>query len=61
LAKKGIKELIAMQKKNLPGLEIQMRELLVASRNKGKVGEIKDLLAGLPYKVTSLARISQFT
>ena len=31
-----------------------MKELIVASRNKGKVGEIKELLAGLPYKVTSL-------
>ncbi len=31
-----------------------MRELIVASRNKGKVGEIKELLAGLPFKVTSL-------
>ncbi len=31
-----------------------MRELIVASRNKGKVNEIKDLLAPLPYKVTSL-------
>ena len=31
-----------------------MKELIVASRNKGKVGEIKELLVGLPYKVTSL-------
>ncbi len=31
-----------------------MKELIVASRNKGKVGEIKELLAGLPFKVTSL-------
>ena len=31
-----------------------MKELIVASRNKGKVGEIKELLANLPYKVTSL-------
>src|SRR5258708_27913226 len=31
-----------------------MRELIVASRNKGKVGEIKELLADLPFKVTSL-------
>ncbi len=31
-----------------------MKELIVASRNKGKVHEIKELLAGLPYKVTSL-------
>lgn len=31
-----------------------MRELIVASRNKGKVGEIKALLANLPFKVTSL-------
>ena len=31
-----------------------MRELIVASRNKGKVKEIKELLAGLPLKVTSL-------
>ena len=31
-----------------------MNELIVASRNKGKVAEIKELLAGLPFKVTSL-------
>ncbi len=31
-----------------------MKELIVASRNKGKVSEIKDLLQGLPYKVSSL-------
>lgn len=31
-----------------------MRELIVASRNKGKVGEIKELLSGLPFTVTSL-------
>lgn len=31
-----------------------MKELIVASRNKGKVAEIKELLSGLPYKVTSL-------
>ena len=31
-----------------------MKELIVASRNKGKVGEIKELLAGLPLKVSSL-------
>lgn len=31
-----------------------MKELIVASRNKGKVGEIKELLAGLPLKISSL-------
>jgi inosine/xanthosine triphosphate pyrophosphatase family protein len=31
-----------------------MKELIVASRNKGKVNEIKELLADLPVKVTSL-------
>lgn len=31
-----------------------MQELIVASRNKGKVGEIKALLTNLPFKVTSL-------
>ncbi|MBI3601454.1 MAG: RdgB/HAM1 family non-canonical purine NTP pyrophosphatase [Candidatus Omnitrophica bacterium] len=31
-----------------------IKELIVASRNKGKVGEIKELLAGLAFKVTSL-------
>ncbi len=31
-----------------------MKELIVASRNKGKIGEIKELLVGLPYKVSSL-------
>ena len=31
-----------------------MKELIVASRNKGKVREIKELLADLPLKVTSL-------
>ena len=31
-----------------------MKELIVASRNKGKVREIMELLAGLPYKVSSL-------
>jgi XTP/dITP diphosphohydrolase len=31
-----------------------MQELIVASRNKGKVKEIKELLAGLPFKVSSL-------
>ena len=31
-----------------------MKELIVASRNKGKVKEIKELLANLPFKVTSL-------
>ena len=31
-----------------------MKELIVASRNKGKVGEIMELLAGLPFKVSSL-------
>lgn len=30
------------------------QELIVASRNKGKVREIKELLIGLPFKVTSL-------
>jgi XTP/dITP diphosphohydrolase len=31
-----------------------VKELVVASRNKGKVKEIKELLANLPFKVTSL-------
>ncbi len=31
-----------------------MKELVVASRNKGKVREIKELLANLSFKVTSL-------
>ena len=31
-----------------------VKELIVASRNKGKVNEIKELLADLPVKVTSL-------
>ena len=31
-----------------------MKELVVASRNKGKVKEIKELLAKFPFKVTSL-------
>ena len=31
-----------------------MKELIVASRNKGKVREIMELLTGLPYKVSSL-------
>ena len=31
-----------------------MKELIVASRNKGKVKEIMELLADLPFKVTSL-------
>lgn len=31
-----------------------MKELIVASRNKGKIGEIKELLTDLPFKVTSL-------
>ena len=31
-----------------------MKELIVASRNKGKIGEIKELLVDLPFKVTSL-------
>ena len=31
-----------------------MKELIVASRNKGKVAEIKELLSGLPFKITSL-------
>jgi XTP/dITP diphosphohydrolase len=31
-----------------------VKELIVASRNKGKVGEIIALLSGLPFKVTSL-------
>lgn len=31
-----------------------MQELIIASRNQGKVNEIKELLAGLPFKVTSL-------
>ena len=31
-----------------------MRELVVASRNKGKIREIKELLANFPFKVTSL-------
>ncbi len=31
-----------------------MKELIVASRNKGKVNEIRELLADLPVKVTSL-------
>ncbi|MBI3314835.1 MAG: RdgB/HAM1 family non-canonical purine NTP pyrophosphatase [Candidatus Omnitrophica bacterium] len=31
-----------------------MKELIVASRNKGKVHEIRELLADLPVKVTSL-------
>lgn len=32
-----------------------MRELVVATKNKGKLREIKDLLKDLPYRVTSLA------
>lgn len=31
-----------------------MRELIVASRNKGKVSELKELLVGLPFKISSL-------
>ena len=31
-----------------------MKELIVASRNKGKVKEIKELLSDLPFKVSSL-------
>ncbi|MBF0490540.1 MAG: XTP/dITP diphosphatase [Candidatus Omnitrophica bacterium] len=31
-----------------------MKELIVASRNKGKVKEIMELLEGLPFKVSSL-------
>ena len=31
-----------------------MKELIVASRNKGKIAEIKSLLEGLSYRVTSL-------
>jgi XTP/dITP diphosphohydrolase len=31
-----------------------VKELVVASRNKGKVKEIKELLADLPFQVTSL-------
>ncbi len=31
-----------------------MREIIVASRNKGKVAEIREVLAGLPFKVSSL-------
>ena len=31
-----------------------MKELIVASRNKGKVGEIIELISDLPFKVTSL-------
>jgi len=31
-----------------------VKELVVASRNKGKVKEIKELLVNLPFKVTSL-------
>lgn len=36
-----------------------MKELIVASRNKGKIAEIKALLAGLPYRVTSLLEYPQ--
>jgi XTP/dITP diphosphohydrolase len=36
-----------------------VRELIVASRNKGKVREIKELLANLPFKVTSLLEYPQ--
>ncbi|HOY09085.1 MAG TPA: XTP/dITP diphosphatase [Candidatus Omnitrophota bacterium] len=32
-----------------------MRELLIATTNKGKMREIKALLAGMPFKITSLA------
>ncbi|MBF0484641.1 MAG: XTP/dITP diphosphatase [Candidatus Omnitrophica bacterium] len=32
-----------------------MIELVIATKNAGKLREIKELLAGLPYKVTSLA------
>ena len=32
-----------------------MKELIVASRNKGKVKEIMELLSGLPFKVSSLS------
>lgn len=32
-----------------------MKELVVASRNKGKVKEIMELLSGLPFKVSSLS------
>lgn len=32
-----------------------MKELIVASRNKGKVSEIIELLEGLPFKITSLS------
>ena len=31
-----------------------MQELIVASRNKGKINEIKELLADLPFKIFSL-------
>jgi XTP/dITP diphosphohydrolase len=36
-----------------------VRELIVASSNKGKVREIKELLANLPFKVTSLLEYPQ--
>jgi len=36
-----------------------MKELIVASRNKGKVREIMELLTGLPFKVTSLLEYPQ--
>ncbi len=36
-----------------------MKELIVASRNKGKIAEIKSLLSGLPYHVTSLLEYPQ--
>ena len=36
-----------------------MKELIVASRNNGKVKEIKELLSDLPFKVTSLSDYPQ--
>jgi len=53
LARKGIQELLIIQKRTYL-IIIPMEELIVASRNRGKVAEIKDLLAGLPFQVTSL-------
>src|SRR3989338_886028 len=34
-----------------------MRELLIATSNKGKIREIKEILAGIPYDIKTLADI----
>ena len=58
LARKGIGELVALQKERDRRMKLKRGDaLLVASHNKGKVREIEELLAPLGFDVVDAAKL----